>query len=498
MLSKTKIVCTIGPASSKPATLEKLVRAGMNVARLNFSHGTHAEAAQIIKDVRKVSQKLRKPIAILQDLQGPRIRVGKLSPKGIVIKENQTVLLYPDNQKPPAGISIPIQYHPLHKKIRPKHHILIADGLLELETLSVQAPHIKARVVIGGLIRSHSGINLPDTSVDCPAITAKDKKDLAFGVKQGVDFIALSFVKNEHEILRLKRLIWEHEKNHARPAAQHFDPINRDLAKIAFCTRVIAKIERPEACRNINKIIHAADGIMVARGDLGLEVPLQDVPTIQKETVNKCLVQSKPVIIATQMLDSMIEKPRPTRAEVSDVANAILDGTDAIMLSGETSIGKYPVKAVQTMTKIAQKTETGSIYKKVSRKFIHHEQASPTITQAVSFSIKKMAEELNAKAIVCATNTGFTARAVARFKPEIPLFAITPSQKTENQLSLSWGVNPYRFRFDSSVEPLIQKAIHFLKQKQAVKKNDRVVVAAGYSKGYRLGRTNLIKVHIVR
>lgn len=497
MQPKTKIVCTIGPASADRKTLEKLALAGMTVARLNFSHGTYTEFTEMIKNIRKISEKLKTPIAILQDLQGPRIRTGKIKPEGIPIKPRQTVLLYPESQKKPAPNAIPIQYPKFHQEVKKEHRILIQDGTIELKVLQVKPTFVKARVVSGETIHNHKGINLPDSSISCPPLTTKDKKDLQFGLKHRVDFVALSFVKDHHHVLELKKLIQKFEKKIPHPLAQHLDSHNPQVNE-AFRTKIIAKIERPEAYTNIDKIIETADAIMIARGDLGLEMPLQDVPIIQKEIITQCLIHTKPVIVATQMLESMIHSTRPTRAEVSDVANAIMDGTDAIMLSAETSIGKYPVRAVETMAKIARKTESHSVYKKVNFHTLQREILKPSITQAVTFSVKKLAEELNAKAIICTTSSGFTARSVARFKPSPLLFALTPSPRTVNQLNLSWGIIPYQVPFKHSIETLIQNSIQFLKRKKYFNKGDRVVVAAGYTKGYRVGRTNLIKVHIVR
>jgi len=338
-MKRTKIVCTIGPASDRKAILKRMINSGMNVARLNFSHNVLSYHAKLIKTLRALAKETKNPIAIIQDLQGPRIRLGDLPAKGLVVKKGQEVVLTTSKSH---QNKIPVTYEKMHLDIEPKDRILIADGLMELVAEKIAGRDILCRVVIGGTLFSHKGINLPDTNVSVPSLTDKDKTDLLFGVKQNVDFVAMSFVRTAKDVYDLKYLIQKYAKKLKLKTA----PI-----------RVVVKIERKEAIENIDEIIEATDAVMVARGDLGIELPAEDVPLMQKMIIDKCLQAAKPVIVATQMLDSMIHSPRPTRAEVSDVANAVIDHTDAVMLSGETASGDFPVETVDTMRKIIEKAE---------------------------------------------------------------------------------------------------------------------------------------------
>ena len=339
MNKRTKIICTIGPASSSQETLTKLIKSGMNVARLNFSHGDHPDHARLIKNIKQVSKKLDQPIAILQDLQGPKIRTGVLPAEGVKIKEGQKIILTTKKNFLPN--QIPVTYNKLHQDIKAGERLLFDDGLMDAVVLKVRGMDIVCRVITGGTLLSHKGINLPDTDIGIKSITKKDEEDLEFGVIQNVDWIALSFVRTVNDVRHLKKLINKFQKKHN---IKNNAPI-----------KIIAKIEKAEAVKNIDDILTEVDGLMVARGDLGIEIPAENVPLVQKSLINKARANAKSVVVATQMLDSMIRNPRPTRAEVSDVANAVIDHTDAVMLSGETATGKYPVSAVQIMTKIIKK-----------------------------------------------------------------------------------------------------------------------------------------------
>src|SRR3989339_1033161 len=358
-MKRTKIVCTIGPASESRSNIEKMIAAGLNVARLNFSHGTYRHHTMLIKNIRGAAKVQHRSVAILQDLQGPRIRVGNLPKAGVRVKTGDSIALVPEKYKPKRtnrGIYIPIQFPTLYRYVKSGHPILIDDGKIELKVTSVKQDVIHCTVRIGDVITSHRGMNFPKSVISAPAVTEKDKQDLEFGLQQNVDFVALSFVRDADDVIKLRHFISKIEKQLGRKADDFKKPAHAGSWPGTH-TKIIAKIERPQAVKNFERILKAADGIMVARGDLGLEMPLEDLPLIQKRIVRRCVEESKPVIVATQMLDSMIRYPMPTRAEVSDVANAILDGTDAIMLSGETATGKYPLRAVQVMTRIANEVE---------------------------------------------------------------------------------------------------------------------------------------------
>jgi pyruvate kinase len=467
------------------------------VARLNFSHGTYKHHAMLIGNLRLISKKLNKPVAILQDLQGPRIRIGNLVQEGIKVEKGQKISLVPEQYKislKDISTFIPIQYPELYKDVKPGDPILIDDAKIELKVLKINGKAIQCLVKIGDVINSHKGMNFPKTEIKAPAITQKDKEDLEFGLKHDVDFVALSFVKDFQDIIELRKEIYRLEtKLHKRP--KDFKKPKRDEIGPKTLTKIIAKIERPQAVSHFEDILKASDGIMVARGDLGLEVPLEDLPLIQKRIIRRCIQESKPVIVATQMLDSMIRYPVPTRAEVSDVANAILDGTDAIMLSGETATGKYPLKAVAVMNKIASEMENMEI-----REHEKLEEELKTkrggITETISYASQDIAEEVGAKYIVCATTSGFTARSIAKYRSYVPIISVTPSVKTRNQLCLSWGVKSYYLSSFNNFNELINKVRQILKSEKLVKAGDKVLISAGYPFGYQ-GQTNLIKVEII-
>ncbi|MDD2807393.1 MAG: pyruvate kinase [Patescibacteria group bacterium] len=495
-MKRTKIVCTVGPASESKSKMEKMVKAGLNVARLNFSHGSYKHHAMLIANLRQVATKLNSPVAILQDLQGPRIRIGSVAKDGIKLQLGQQISLVPENYRlalKDASTYIPIQFPELYQNVKPGDPVLIDDAKIELKVEAIKNKAIICKVKVGDIVYSNKGMNFPKSSIKAEPVTAKDREDLLFGLKQNVDFVALSFIKEASDIINLRKEISRIEVKLGRKMKDFKKPKRSGNWPGTF-TKIIAKIERPEAVKNFEEILAAADGIMVARGDLGLEIPLEDLPLIQKKIIRRCVQESKPVIVATQMLDSMIRYPVPTRAEVSDVANAILDGTDAIMLSGETATGKYPLKAVQVMAKIAHEVEKTEI--------VEHEKIKELlkkvggITETVSFAVQDIAADLNAKLIVCATTSGFTARSISKYRPGISVVAMAPTEKTRNQLCLSWGVSSYCLPFDANLTKIINQIRKLLKAKKLVAAGDVVVITAGHPFGY-LGQTNLIKVETI-
>ncbi len=471
---RTKIVCTIGPASRTTDMLRELVLAGMDVARINFSHGDQAQHAETIERIRAVAAEVHRPVAILADLQGPKLRVGQMENKGVLLEAGEEVVL---TTRPIVGHrgEVPVQYHDLPRTVEPGDRILIDDGLLELEVSSTTGEDIVCRVITGGLLQSNKGMNLPRASCSIPAITDKDRDDLRFALEHQADWIALSFVRQADEVLQLKEMIRE-QSAFGRPVP------------------VIAKIEKPEAVENIDSIIAAVDGIMVARGDLGVETAPEMVPMVQKMIIAHCNAVGKPVITATQMLDSMIRNPRPTRAEASDVANAILDGTDAIMLSGETAVGKYPLLAVQTMVRIAQEAER-SRWDTAGRP---PRECGPVsvVAEAVSHASCETARDLSAAAIITPTVSGYTARVIARYRPACPIVAVTPSPVVQRQLVLYWGVYPLLAKRTANTDEMIARAVQAAQDHGFAHEGDVVVITAGAA-GSVPGTTNLMKVHVI-
>ncbi len=420
-MKRTKIVCTIGPSSKSPRILDQLIASGMNVARLNFSHGSAADHTRIVNAIRRASKKRKTPVALLQDLQGPKIRVGDLPKDGIVLKAGEDVVFSATNGKG----KIPVQYARLAKDVEVGHRILLDDGLLEVKVERITGRDVHCRVVTGGRLTSHKGMNFPQSRLSVPGLTAKDKVDVALGVKLGVDYIALSFVRTAQDIATLRAVIAAEERKQKKHGAT---PI-----------MIISKIEKHEALTNFPAILEATDAVMVARGDLGVETPAEDVPLHQKKIIALALEAGKPVIVATQMLDSMIRNPRPTRAEVSDVANAIIDHTDAVMLSGETASGAYPVEAVKIMAKTAEETER-SFYDDLRIPVEDVKPAEPRM--AFSQSAAVLARITPADAILSVSVSGRMGRRLSRFRPEIPLLVGTFDPRVERQLALSWGVVP--------------------------------------------------------
>ena len=466
-IKKTKIVCTIGPACNDPAIMEAMIRQGMDVARLNFSHGDHHGHGEKIIQLKRLSKKIGRPLAILQDLGGGKVRVGEIEGGTIVLETGATIIL---TTKHTTGNThkISVTYAGLAKDVTEGDTILLADGTLELTVVAVNPPEITCQVVVGGELCSHKGVNMPSGKLRSKTLTEKDKADLTFGMEAGVDLIALSYVRGRDDILEAKEILRAH---------------NADIP-------IIAKIERHEALEHIAEIMAEADGIMVARGDLGVEIPLEEVPLIQKNLIKRANSLGQPVITATQMLRSMVESPRPTRAEASDVANAILDGTDAIMLSEETATGRYPVEAVQFMVMIAQATE---------RNFPHNAFLPPNpyqtgeIADSMSHAACRLAEELGVAAVITPTRTGRTARLVSRYRPRCPILAFSPKSTTVRQLILSWGVHPILISEFTNVDEIVGKGITASLQRGWVAKGQRVVVTAGTPVDLP-GTTNLITV----
>ncbi len=467
---RVKIVCTIGPASREMAVLRQIA-AGMNMARLNMSHGTHEYHAETIERVRIISEEIQKPIAILADLQGPKLRTGKMQEGGVALEKDAQLILTTENIIGVPG-RVPIQYKDLPKNVQPGERILLDDGMLELEVIDKNETEIVTRVVLNGILQSNKGMNLPDASLDIPALTQKDLDDVKFALDHQVDWIALSFVRKAQEVIDLKGII------------QSNSTFGRAIP-------VIAKIEKPDAVRNIDAIIEASDAIMVARGDLGIETSPETVPTVQKQIITKCHAAAKPVITATQMLDSMIRNPRPTRAEASDVANAVLDGTDAIMLSGETASGQYPVESVTTMVKIAEEAER--LMATMRNRMPFSEPRIFTAAGAICHAAVFTANETKARAIIAPTISGATARLMASFRPEVPLIAVTPSPMVQRQLALFWGTYPLLTKRLSNTDEVVTDAINVAQARGFVGEGDTVVLTAGVVGNVR-SATNLLMV----
>jgi pyruvate kinase len=474
---RTKIVCTIGPASREPEMLRQLMLAGMDVARLNFSHGDHAEHGENVSRIRAAAEATERPVAIMADLQGPKLRVGEMVEGGVTLEAGSEAVLTTEPLVGRGPEALPVQYGGLPRWVRPGDRVLIDDGLLELHVLSATGAEVRCRVVVGGVLESNKGMNLPRTPPDIPSITAKDRADLAFALERGVDWVALSFVRTADELIELKQLIGE-----LRPDGPHVP--------------VLAKVEKPEALDNIEAIIGAADAIMVARGDLGIEIRPEEVPVAQKRIIEACNRAGVPVVTATQMLDSMIRNPRPTRAEASDVANAILDGTDAIMLSGETSIGAYPLEAVRTMVRIAHEVEV-HCPKPYARELLASEHDLPmNIADAVSHAARGTAHDLDAAAIVAPTSSGYTARMMARHRPRSPIVAVTPDRGVMRQLMLCWGVTPVYAPRTEDTDEMLAHAIQAVRERDLVHAGDTVVLTGGAA-GSPPGTTNLLRVLVV-
>ncbi|MFO8057623.1 MAG: pyruvate kinase [bacterium] len=463
---KTKIVCTIGPASESKSILEKLFRGGMDAVRLNFSHGTYEEHKRKLYRVRQVSEKLDREVAVIQDLGGPKIRTGDLPAEGLWVKHGQEIVLVPG--RPRQGNEVPISYSGLAKDVQKGDAILLSDGGIELRVSRVEDNKVVSKVVAGGVIESRKGVNVPTRGLSVSGLTRKDKKDLEFAIAEDVDFIALSFVRSAEDVQRLKRLLKKR---------------GRDIP-------VIAKIEKPQALDHIDAIIEEADGLMVARGDLGVEIPLEEVPVVQKMLIRKANTVGKPVITATQMLRSMVDQPRPTRAEVTDVANAVWDGTDAVMLSEETAVGKHPAKAVRMMERICRNVEAHMAEGSPLRKAF---PAREPVPDAISYSVYAMSEELSPRAIFTPTRTGATARRISRYRPDPLIVTFTPSLQTQRRLCLTWGVVPFLIPELTEKEDVTEHALALAGKCLPVKRGELIIITAGTSSSDP-GTTNTLRL----
>ena len=466
-MRRTKIICTIGPASESREKIKELLMAGMNVARLNFSHGTHEEHGVRMSALKEEAAKVGKHLGILLDTKGPEIRTGMVPESGITLINNAEYIL--DTQTA-LGTSerVGITYQELWRDVAPGTHILIDDGQLDLEVVSVKPEEIKTKVKNGGILKSQKGVNVPGVSIRLPGVTEKDIEDIRFGVAQGIDFIAASFTRKASDILAVRQIVEE----------------------MGATVQIIAKIESQEGIKNLDSILEVVDGLMVARGDLGVEVPVEEVPVYQKEMIRKCNLLGKPVIVATQMLDSMIRQPRPTRAEASDVANAILDGTDAIMLSGETAAGQFPVEAVRMMDKIAKRTEATLLETKTTRHPLHH------VAESISYACYTIADDLNATAILTPTQSGITARMISKYRPKALIVAATPFSEVARRLTLQWGIEPLVVQESPGTDQLLSVAVTSALDKNYIQTGDIVVITAGVPVG-QVGSTNMIKVQVV-
>ena len=470
-IKRTKIVCTLGPASESEEILTELIKNGLNICRSNFSHGSHEEHKGRMDLVKKVREKLGQPTAILLDTKGPEIRTGQFDAPEVLLEEGQTFTI---TMKEVMGNKemCTVSYKGLANDVKPGNTILIDDGLVGLTVKEINGDDIVCEVQNSGIVKNHKGVNLPGVKVNLPAITEKDRSDIEFGIEQGIDFIAASFVRKASDVLAIREIL---EENNAE-----------DI-------KIISKIENQEGVDNLDEIIAVSDGIMVARGDLGVEIPTEEIPVVQKLMIKKCNEAGKPVITATQMLDSMMRNPRPTRAEVTDVANAIYDGTDAIMLSGETAAGKYPVEAVKTMARIAKRAEETVKYNKALK---NKANQAKNVTDAISYATCTTAMDLNAKAILSSTSSGHTARMVSKFRPDCPIIATTSDDRVMRQLSLTWGVLPVKRVKSTTTDEVIANSIEGAKASNYIKEDDLVVITAGVPVGMS-GTTNLIKVETV-
>jgi pyruvate kinase len=469
-MRRTKIVATIGPASRDPQMLERLVRAGVDVLRLNFSHGTHDEHARVVKVTREIETRLNRPLALLQDLSGPKIRTGRVVGGEIELRDGARVTITPDESVEGTPELISTTYRALPLDLTEGDRILLDDGNLELRAIGVTRKRVECEVVDGGRLRSNKGMNLPGVRLSVPALTEKDRRDLAFGLEQGVDYVALSFVREAADIEEIRDLI----------------------RSLGHDVPVIAKIEKPEAVDNLAAILELADGVMVARGDLGVEIGTEEVPTVQKRIIAAANTAGRVVITATQMLESMIDSPRPTRAEASDVANAILDGTDAVMLSGESAVGRFPVQAVSTMARIADYTEQHAAG--VAADHVPRAAGSP-VTRSLARVAASVADELGCKIIMALTESGVTARLASGFRPRVPVVAVSGDEAVCRQLALWWGVVPVRRQDAESSDELQATGEERLKARGLAKKGDTVLILSGQSD--IAAATNMLRVHEV-
>lgn len=465
---RTKIVATIGPASSSPEVIRQMILAGMSVARLNFSHSSYEDHGRMVKLLRSISEELDTPLTLLQDLQGPKIRVGQLPDEGMTLVEGEFLTLVPIAEFTHQPNTVSIDYPYVAEEAKPGTQVLLDDGLLELQVEEVTGNAVRCRIVEGGVLKSHKGVNFPTLNLRLPSMTEKDKQDVDFGIEQGVDIISLSFVRKPEDILTLKELL----------AAKEAD------------IPVLAKIEKPQAVANLEAIVNQCDAIMVARGDLGVEMSPEKVPLIQKQIIRLCNQKGIPVITATQMLDSMIHNPRPTRAEASDVANAIIDGTDAVMLSGESAVGNFPVQAVKMLARIATDVEPET-------QFANYPPSEIDETHAISEALNAIEKTLDLQCIVALTETGYTAKLAAAERPSVPIVAFTPSDRVYHQLNLVWGVRPILFEYKGdSIEEIIKQMENCLLKRNFATAGDKVLVMGGIPARKTRG-TNFLKIHTI-
>lgn len=470
-MRKTKIVCTLGPATDDENVLRQLMLEGMSVARMNFSHGSHEEQKKRLDMVKKLRKELGLPVAALLDTKGPEIRIGDIEGGKVELKKGQTFVLTTEDIVGNAEI-VSITYKQLYKDVKPGDSILIDDGLIGMEVQKIDGEEIVCQVKNGGFISNHKGVNVPGVELKMPFVSQKDYEDIVFAAEQDYDFIAASFTRTADDILEIRKILEE---------------------KGGQYIHIIAKIENMQGVENCEEILRVADGIMIARGDMGVEIPLEEVPVIQKKLIRMALKASKPVITATQMLDSMIKNPRPTRAETSDVANAIYQGTGAIMLSGETAAGAYPIEAVRTMARIAERTEKDIDY---SREFKPRRLAErPDVTNAISHATCTTAMDLNAAAIVAVTKSGRTVGRIAKYRPSCPIIGCATHSRVCRQLSLMWGVIPVEMQEEETADDLFDHAVKLSEDKKLISRGDLVVITAGVPLGLS-GTTNMLKVQV--
>ena len=468
-INRTKIIATIGPSSSDYNILKEMVSKGVDVIRLNFSHGSHKDHINTIKNIREISDEFKTPVTILQDLQGPKIRIGELKKESFFLDDNSTIIL--TSKKIKGDKSIISVDSDIIGDIKEGERILIDDGKLELKVLEINKNNITAKVLRGGYIYPRKGINLPDSDIKLSSITAKDIKDLKFGLKNDVDWIALSFVRSGTDIIELKDLI----------------------KKEGYKTKIIAKIEKPQAIKNINEIIEVSDGLMVARGDLGVEMPMETVPVHQKRIVNKCNLSCKPVIIATQMLESMINSKTPTRAESYDVANAVLDGADAVMLSAESATGEYPILAVQSMEKIISSIE------KLVVKFISNlkkKKLKDMLSESLINVACRLSDQISAKALVTMTKSGYSAFRVSGSRPKAKIYMVTNNKKIGNELNLLWGIRAIYYDKTENIDSTFENIEKILVNEGHLSKNDKYIITSSMPTHWK-GHTNMMKINVV-
>ncbi len=472
-MQKTKMVFTIGPSSDSEEILTKLIQIGMNVARLNFSHGTHESHKEKIDLIKKLRAKLNKPVAIMLDIKGPKIRTGNFEGDKVLIEKGNNFTFVCDEELLGTKDKCSISYKQLYKDVKKGDTLLVDDGLLQFSIDAVEGASIKCTAKNSGYIANHKGINVPNVSIGLPAVTEKDIEDLKFGCEQDVDIIAASFIRKAKDVMKVRKVLEENNGEHIQ---------------------IISKIETQEGVDNIDTILNFSDGIMVARGDMGVEIPIEKVPIVQKSIIDKCNKNDKVVITATQMLDSMIKNPRPTRAEASDIANAIFDGTDAIMLSGESANGDYPIEAAETMSSIAKEAEANIDYSAALSK--RKEESLTNISNAICLTTCTSADELNANAIIAVSESGLTAKMISKYRPKCDIIAVTANDRIARSLALNFGITTLTSMKELTTDKLIHNSVNDSLKHGYIKKGDLVVIAAGIPIG-KAGSTNMMKIQTV-